>query len=340
MKINNSKSNKVLTLTLNPALDITVETESINRDSINLSDLKSVSAGGKGFNTSRALNCLGINNCAIAFCGGFFKDDMQKFLDAEKIDSLIIPVRDNTRVNIKVIENKPGKLIELNGKGPHVKKTEMEMLFNYLKQINANICKDFTANPEHKNRDPVPPDPGPVEYFVLSGSLPRNADNAVYGRIIELLKNVNVKTLLDASGLPLYYGILSIPDILKINRQELEHACKSHFRLSPDSFIHKYLSKGIKIIMITNGPQDILYYDRQSSYAATPPDIEGPYKTGSGDSVNAGIIYSLLNNYTIEDMLRFSVACGNANILTSIPGKIEKSRVMDIVPAVKIKKLS
>ena len=57
----------IYTLTLNPALDITITTDVIKKDSINKTKLKSVSAGGKGFNTSRGLNCLKTGNTAIAF---------------------------------------------------------------------------------------------------------------------------------------------------------------------------------------------------------------------------------------------------------------------------------
>ncbi|MCJ7471586.1 MAG: PfkB family carbohydrate kinase, partial [Actinobacteria bacterium] len=110
----------IYTLTLNPALDITIATNVINKDSINKTKLRSVSAGGKGFNTSRGLNCLKTGNTAIAFCGGLFGDDMKKLLEEEKIRSRLIPIKNSIRVNIKVVEKESKKLIEFNEKGPLV----------------------------------------------------------------------------------------------------------------------------------------------------------------------------------------------------------------------------
>ena len=39
----------IYALTLNPALDITITTDVINKDMINRTKLRSVSVGGKGF---------------------------------------------------------------------------------------------------------------------------------------------------------------------------------------------------------------------------------------------------------------------------------------------------
>ncbi len=62
--------------------------------------------------------------------------------------------------------------------------------------------------------------------------------------------------------------------------------------------------------------------------------------TGAGDSVNAGLIYSLKNNFSTEKMLRFAVACGNANILSEIPGKLEIEMVNSLLSDIKVKKIS
>ena len=125
----------IYTLTLNPALDITITTDVINKDSINKSKLRSVSAGGKGFNTSRGLNCLKTDNTAIAFCGGLFGDDMKKLLKKEKIKSRLIPIRDSIRVNIKVVEKESNELIEFNEKGPVIQQDEMNSLTSILKGL-------------------------------------------------------------------------------------------------------------------------------------------------------------------------------------------------------------
>ena len=67
-------------------------------------------------------------NTAIAFCGGLFGDDMKKLLEKEKIKSRLIPIRDNIRVNIKVVERESKKLIEFNEQGPLIYQDEINSL--------------------------------------------------------------------------------------------------------------------------------------------------------------------------------------------------------------------
>jgi 1-phosphofructokinase family hexose kinase len=307
----------IYTLTLNPALDITISADSLIKNSINKTHLKSVSAGGKGFNTSRALNCLGVKNRAIALCGGIFRKDIEKLLNDEKIDFHIIHISDSTRVNIKLIEQKSEKLTELNGEGPVIGKDEIENLMDFIKNIN--------------------PKPG---YFIISGSLPQNVDESIYFNIINICKSYGIKTLLDASGKPLYHGMLAVPDIVKINQNELGEVSDKYFNLKPEELIRRSLLKGLKMIMITNGPKQIQYFDQLNFYTIIPSDIKGLYKTGAGDCVNAGLIYALKNNFEIEERLKFAVSCGNANILSEIPGRFEISQVYDLIPNIKVQKLS
>ncbi len=303
----------IYTLTLNPALDITISIDVLKKGSINPTELRSVSAGGKGFNTSRALNCLGSENTAIAFCGGFFTGNIKKLLEEEKIKFHLINIEDNTRANIKVIEEQTEDLIELNGKGPLILQGDVEALMDYLEKISAI--------------------PG---YFILSGSLPQGVDVKIYSHIINTLKPNGMKTLLDASGEALYHGISAIPDILKINQYELSAVSEKYFKKDPEEVIRDMLFKGIKIVMITSGSDKILYFDQSCSYSIIPPDIKGPYKTGAGDSVNAGIVHALQKDYSTADMLKLAVACGNANILSKIPGRFEIQQVKEIKDRIKL----
>ena len=307
----------IYTLTLNPALDITISLGKLYKDRINRTKLESVSAGGKGFNTSRALNCLGIPNIAIAFSGGRFSKSIEDLLEEENIESRLIPVKDSIRVNIKVLENQSRKLIEFNENGPSIDRVESNSLLHLLKKLK--------------------PEP---DYLIISGSLPDKIDVRIYKEIIDILKTARVKTLLDTSGEALYYGLLAYPDIVKINRNEISEVCRSFFRLKPEKLIKDLLGAGIEIIILTDGAEDAVYYDNKDTFIITPSDVTGPYKTGAGDAVNAGLVYGLQNNYSKEEMLKFAIACGDANILSEIPGFFEMQKVHDLMPFIKTKRIN
>lgn len=305
----------IYTLTVNPALDIILSIDVLKKSNINNTKLKSFSAGGKGFNVSRALNCLNTKNKAIAICGGIFGEYIKKILRNENIDHHVINIHQNTRANIKIIEKSSGKITELNNAGPLVGQSEIKDLLNFIKNIN----------PKSSN-------------LVLSGSLAPGINESLYYDIINICKTNDIKTLIDTSGKPLYHAILALPDILKINLNELNEVSEKYFNIKSHGLVKKLIDDGINMIMITNGAKEIRYYDRINSFIITPPNIKGLYATGSGDSVSAGLIYAINNNFKIVDMLKFSIACGSANILDEIPGKITKVRVQKLIKTIKVKK--
>ena len=90
--------------------------------------------------------------------------------------------------------------------------------------------------------------------------------------------------------------------------------------------------------MITNGASDTFYYDSSGKYRIKSPEIKGLYKTGAGDAVNAGLMFALQKGYRTEERLKFAVACGNANILNKIPGKIDFKTVQELVPMIIVEK--
>jgi len=154
------------------------------------------------------------------------------------------------------------------------------------------------------------------DYFILAGSLPKNVSKNIYGRIIEIVHRKGARVLLDTSGEPLMLGIKANPDFLKINLQELKSINNEVIDIK--SLIKRYNQAGINRIMITDGAKEVLYSDQFNLLAGTPPKIKGLATVGSGDSV---------------------IACGSANLLTDIPGKIELEEVKKLTDKVTIRKL-
>lgn len=311
----------IYTLTLNLAIDITYETNYLSKGSINKAEIKTISVGGKGINISRALSCLGTKSLAFGFCGGNFYDFIVNTLASENIKTDFIKTKGTSRINIKIIEKKEKRLIELNEIGPFIYKNETKLLMDKIRTL-----------------------PKKGDIFVIGGSLPRNIDVSIYRNIIATLKKKEVAVLLDSSGAPLSEGLLSLPEILKINLKELKEANKisdnKNNRRKIVNILEKYIADGIKKIMITDSSKEVIYCDKDSCIAAKPPHIRGRLSsTGSGDSVNAGFIYSILNGYSAEDTLKFSVSCGSANMLNDTPGQIRLNEVKRLVKEVKIKTL-
>ena len=311
----------IYTLTLNLALDLTYETNYLTKNNINKTELKTISVGGKGINVSRALNCLDVKSLALGFYGGRFYDFINRTLEGENIKTNFIKIKDDSRINIKIIENKEKNLIELNEIGPFIYMNETKLLINKIKTLLK-----------------------PGDFFIIGGSLPRNINANIYKKIIDILKKKRVTVLFDSSGPSLSKGLMSTPEILKINLRELKEICKISDTKKNNKEIVKvlknYIAEGIKTIIITDGPKEAVYYDKNNYFIAKPPYIKDHLSsTGSGDAVDAGLIYSISNGYSAEDILKFSISCGSANLLNDTPGLISLDEVKRLVKEVKIKTL-
>src|SRR4051794_6955051 len=95
----------ILTITLNPAIDISYQIPSFQFNESNRSSFTSKTAGGKGLNVTRVLQCLDLPVRATGFLGGTNGLFIQKELDQNKIQHDFVPIEGDTRNCIAVIHD-------------------------------------------------------------------------------------------------------------------------------------------------------------------------------------------------------------------------------------------
>jgi fructose-1-phosphate kinase PfkB-like protein len=74
-------------------------------------------------------------------------------------------------------------------------------------------------------------------------------------------------------------------------------------------------------------------------WQARAPSLQVVSTVGSGDSMLAGLVVARLRGYALTEALAFGVACGSANVLSSLPGRFERQHVDTILAQIEIKKL-
>ena len=70
------------------------------------------------------------------------------------------------------------------------------------------------------------------------------------------------------------------------------------------------LSNGQNTIIIKNGDQGAIASSQGLRYIAKAFPVQSLDTVGAGDNFNAGYLYGFLNNFSIEDSLRWGSACG------------------------------
>ena len=277
---------KILTLTLNPALDLTVELSVLTAGQVNRSDEMHTHAAGKGVNVAQVLADLGHQLTVSGFLG---EDNLQAFetLFAKRgfVDAFI-RVPGETRSNIKIAE-RDGRITDINGPGPIVDAAAQQALLDRLVQIA----------PGH-------------DAVVVAGSLPRGVTAQWLRELIERLNQLGLKVALDTSGEALRAALQARPWLIKPNTEELADAlgCEVVSRAAEVQAAAHLHAQGIDHVVISHGADGVNWFSVGSALHASPPKVSVASTVGAGDSLLAGMLHGLLSADTPEQTLRTATA--------------------------------
>ncbi|MBO1537715.1 1-phosphofructokinase [Pseudomonas sp. OA65] len=277
---------KILTLTLNPALDLTVELARLEPGQVNRSDAMHAHAAGKGVNVAQVLADLGHTLTVSGFLG---EDNAQVFetLFAQRgfVDAFI-RVPGETRSNIKLAEQ-DGRITDLNGPGPMVDEAAQQALLARLEQIA----------PGH-------------DVVVVAGSLPRGVSPQWLQALILRLKQLGLNVALDTSGEALRVALAAGPWLIKPNTEELADAlgCEVVSELAQAQAAQRLHALGVEHVVISHGADGVNWFSVGSALHASPPKVTVASTVGAGDSLLAGMLHGLLSADTPEQTLRTATA--------------------------------
>lgn len=277
---------KILTLTLNPALDLTVELARLEPGQVNRSDAMHSHAAGKGVNVAQVLADLGHTVTVSGFLG---EDNAQAFdtLFAQRgfVDAFI-RVPGETRSNIKLAEQ-DGRITDLNGPGPVIDDAAQQALLERLEQIA----------PGH-------------DVVVVAGSLPRGVSPQWLQALIIRLKTLGLNVALDTSGEALRVALTAGPWLIKPNTEELADAlgCEVVSELAQAEAAQRLHAQGIEHVVISHGADGVNWFSVGSALHASPPKVTVASTVGAGDSLLAGMLHGLLSADTPQQTLRTATA--------------------------------
>ncbi len=307
----------IYTLALNPAIDRTFWVEKIDYEESNRVHQECRYAGGKGIDVSRVLTNLGIPNIAMGFIGGFAGDELEYRLTNEGVHTAFLRISGETRTNIIVHESSTGRQILLTASGPEVTPHELGSLLKRMQRLE---------NPT---------------IVVIGGSLPPGVHPEVYRKIISMLKQRGVTTLLDADGDALRIGIEGGPDYIKPNIHELSELVGRDLAGIEDiqRAAEEVRGHGVGTVLTSMGPQGIVMVGEGEPSWAIPPKIKAVNTVGVGDSAVAGFIYGLASGLDLRRSLVYATAAGTATTLKPGTARCTKEDVMEMLPRIRFEKL-
>ncbi|MGJ7035364.1 1-phosphofructokinase [Anoxybacillus eryuanensis] len=277
----------IYTCTLNPSVDYVVEAQQIELGKLNRATKTAYFPGGKGINVSRVLKRLHVHNVALGFIGGFTGQFIADELKREHILTDFIAVPGQTRLNIKL---KGEKETEINGEGPVISDEHKEAMINKIKQLKKG------------------------DILVLAGSLPPSVDDTFYVTMIEEAKKRRVPVVVDTSGNALKQAIAYEPFLLKPNQTELGELFGTHIhsRHQIIEYGKKLIDNGVQHVIVSLAGDGAILFHKDVILIAQAPKGIVKNSVGAGDSMVAGFLAAYVNEASLEEAFRYSVAAGSA----------------------------
>lgn len=304
----------IYTVTLNPALDKTVEIPSLTVDAVNRIVSMRTDPGGKGINVSKVIKELGGESMATGILGGSTGRAISEALDAMGIRNSFRFVEGETRTNLKVIDPVNHTNTDINEPGITVSE---EILGELLREVQSLLREK--------------------DIIVLSGSLPKGAPKDTYGSWVRACRETGARVLLDVDGELLSAGIRESPYLIKPNDHELSILMGEELRTPKElcraarSLMERY---GIAKTVVSMGGAGALYVTEKETIYAEGLKVPVKSTVGAGDSVVAALAMAEETGKNLEDTVRLSTACGAANVMCSGTQAAEYKVIEGLIPKV------
>ncbi|MBN8667373.1 MAG: 1-phosphofructokinase family hexose kinase [Chitinophagales bacterium] len=280
----------VLTVTLNPCIDKSSTVEKMKPESkLRCAEVVNEPGGG-GINVSKALQKLDTSSVALFPAGGHNGNMLCSLLKESGILFHAVDTRVETRENWIVHESSTNAQYRFTFPGREVQEETIKTLVDQIRAFAPS-------------------------FVVASGSLPPGLPDYFYGLIVKNAAAVGAKCIVDTSGPALQAMKGKKAFMIKPNIGELCKMLQIDWldkEEVPDAAQQAIIDGFAEIIVVSLGPDGAWLVSADKRYFVEAPKVEKRSTVGAGDSMVAGITYSLQKGWSLREAIRFGVACGSA----------------------------
>ncbi|SEV99818.1 6-phosphofructokinase 2 [Aliiroseovarius sediminilitoris] len=312
----------ILTITLNPALDMSTAVDAVRADEKLRCDAPVLDPGGGGINVARAICRTGGAATALVALAGFRGQQMAALLKDEGVPTIAFSLPGETRLSLAVSDRKAGTQYRFVMPGPVWTDNDLAALTEQLQQVIA-----------------------PGMHVVLSGSQPPGVPVGFSKTLAEITRSKEAILTLDTSGAALTVQTTedgAAPDILRLDGAESEALAGRSFSSLQDvaGFARAVVDKGFagSVILALGAEGSILAAENTVLHAVTPP-VPVVSKVGAGDSFVGVFTMARATGADWPDALRHGTAAASAAVMSPATELCRDSDLRALLPKVKITRL-
>ena len=285
---------RIVTLTLNPAIDLSSDAGTVVHTRKVRTTNERIEPGGGGINVARVLSRLGANVEAIFLAGGVTGRVLDELLERGGIERRMIPIADDTRLSVTIVETSTGHEYRFVPEGPDVTEAEAAAVF------------EAAANAK-------------CDYFVASGSLPPGIPADFYARLCKAVTGRGARFVVDTSGAALR-AVLDSGGVFLVKPSRGEFEAAIGRKLSPDELAREagQLTGSGKVenVAITLGSEGAVLATRHGVRLSPAVAVQACSAVGAGDSFLAGMVHGFAIGRAPDESFRVGLAAGAAAVLS------------------------
>jgi 6-phosphofructokinase 2 len=303
-------SPKIITLTLNPAIDRSGKVPQLLPGEKLRCVHESCHPGGGGINVARMLSRFGADVTAIFPTGGLTGELLKCMIRAERLNFISVDISGTTREDVSILNLSNGAQFRFIFPGT-------EMIQSDLQRCCDLALSHITAGC----------------YFVMSGSLPPGASVDTYASLTDKAAEKGARVVLDSHGDMLVRSLGPALELFKLNELELEEITGTpvYDRERCIAAARLLLASGARMAAITRGAKGALLVTISDAWDAKAPAVHPVSTIGAGDTFLAALVLALACHRAPDEGLREAVAAGSAALLTEGTGLARPEDVESLV---------
>lgn len=305
----------VLTLTLNPALDIATRVGRVTAGPKLRCAAPQYDPGGGGLNVSRALRHLGGDSLALVGLGGATGERLAALIRDEGVAFLAILAPGETRLSLTVTEDATGQQFRFLLPGPEWDEDAQARVLSLLER---------TARP------------GGIA--VISGSQPPGVAPDFPARLAGAMPQCRV--VLDTSGAALDSALRDpVPGlaVLRMDGGEARRASGLALESHADAadFAQALARRGVaRRVLIARGAEGNILATAEARMMVRTPAVPERSRVGAGDSFVAGFVLAMARGEGDAKALALGAAAAAAAVMTEATQLCRAEDVRRILPQV------
>lgn len=286
----------ICTVTLNPALDRTLQVENFAVGQHARAKLFSLIPAGKGINVARGLSRLGQAPIACGLVGRGECETYRKALNEDEVRCELTSLEGITRTNTTILDPERSTTTHLREEGFSVKTDDIRRLTDHIRGVLD----------AHEGAKQV----------VFTGSLPPGISDSAFIDILQECHRAGAELTVDTSGTALRRAALSgVVDTVKPNLNELGQCLGREVGRTESIEAAREILDRVKTVLLTLGEEGAYVVRRKGVEGIRCRLKSGELQStvGCGDAFLAGWLSAMAEGKSPLEALSWAVAAGAAS---------------------------